>query len=405
MSMLTTETGIVDEESSDVGVIIGKVDPYSEWKSPKSGRLTYNLSNATYTFENNLELVRLQTFLNFPASGYVSTIKLAKEGFYFTGDGDRVVCFACGFERSRWRGDDCPREIHRQISPNCPLLKAGPSNNVPIGDIPNGASTDQHIENPSQSRNVPNGTSLNNTNQTNANNEGAQRDRCLENVNNNASVTLPESAPPYRDNATVISSGSFNTTNTPGSALLNGSSQASSSKPSSENGANALPKKTDEHRNSTKTEANTVHSRSRNIQEKINEFDLDPLGINFQRPKYPAYAVLATRVSSYKDWPTSLTQTPRDLATAGFLYAGYGDYTRCFFCGGGLRNWEPGDDPWTEHARWFPKCAFLRQNKGDEFVALVQIEHQEEVSLLNLIIQHLIFLGKHTYFSNYNTNL
>jgi hypothetical protein len=34
------------------------------------------------------------------------------------------------------------------------------------------------------------------------------------------------------------------------------------------------------------------------------------------------------------------------MAMAGFLFAGYQDYTRCFFCGGGLRNWEAGDDPW-----------------------------------------------------------
>ncbi|XP_061192091.1 baculoviral IAP repeat-containing protein 3-like [Saccostrea echinata] len=334
----------------------------------------------------NLELVRLGTFKNFPASGYISTIKLAKEGFYFTGNGDRVVCFACGSERSRWKAGDIPREIHRQISPNCPLLQTGPSNNVPIGDVPNGANTAQHTEDTTQPRSVPNRISLNtgdnqNSNQSNIQDEGAQRDRYLENVNNNASETLQESSTLNRNNTAAISNGAFNTTNS--SALSNGNSQASSSSSfSSENVASA-PKKTDEYKNSTKTEINTVLSRSRNIQEKINAFlrDLDPLGINFDRPKYPAYAVLATRVSSYKDWPTSLTQTPRDLATAGFLYAGYGDYTRCFFCGGGLRNWEPGDDPWTEHARWFPKCAFLRQNKGDEFVALVQIEHQEQEEL------------------------
>ena len=28
---------------------------------------------------------------------------------------------------------------------------------------------------------------------------------------------------------------------------------------------------------------------------------------------------------------------------------------RCFFCYGGLQSWEQGDDPWTEHARWFPR--------------------------------------------------
>ena len=106
---------------------------------------------------------------------------------------------------------------------------------------------------------------------------------------------------------------------------------------------------------------------------------LDPLGINFDRPRYPAYAILNVRISSFQNWPAHKTQTPRQMAMAGFLYAGYGDYARCFFCGGGLRNWEDGDDPWVEHARWFPRCAFLRQNKGDQFVALVQEQHQEEV--------------------------
>lgn len=71
----------------------------------------------------------------------------------------------------------------------------------------------------------------------------------------------------------------------------------------------------------------------------------DPMGINFDRPKYPSYAILSERIKSFSDWPASMTQTPRDMALAGFFYAGYGDYTRCFFCGGGLRNWEAGDDP------------------------------------------------------------
>ena len=28
----------------------------------------------------------------------------------------------------------------------------------------------------------------------------------------------------------------------------------------------------------------------------------------------------------------------------------------------------PGDDPWTEHARWFNRCGFLRLVKGDDFI-------------------------------------
>ncbi|XP_076076053.1 putative inhibitor of apoptosis [Mytilus galloprovincialis] len=67
------------------------------------------------------------------------------------------------------------------------------------------------------------------------------------------------------------------------------------------------------------------------------------------------------------------------MAMGGFMYAGYSDYARCFFCGGGLRNWEPGDDPWVEHARWFPKCIFLIQNKGENFIDAVQKKHKKEL--------------------------
>lgn len=105
---------------------------------------------------------------------------------------------------------------------------------------------------------------------------------------------------------------------------------------------------------------------------------LEPLGINFDRPKYPSYSVLATRISSYQQWPSYLTQTPRELSIAGFFCVGYGDYVRCFFCGGGLRNWESGDDAWVEHARWFPKCSFLLQNRGVDFVTLVQSVQNEQ---------------------------
>ena len=33
-----------------------------------------------------------------------------------------------------------------------------------------------------------------------------------------------------------------------------------------------------------------------------------------------------------------------------------------------MRNWEPEDDPWVEHARWFPQCRFLILMKGDQFI-------------------------------------
>lgn len=54
-----------------------------------------------------------------------------------------------------------------------------------------------------------------------------------------------------------------------------------------------------------------------------------------------------------------------------YIILGYGDYVRCFFCGGGFRNWDRFDDLWTEYVRWFSRCAFLRNNKGDRYVVRI----------------------------------
>ncbi|XP_037079051.1 baculoviral IAP repeat-containing protein 7-A-like, partial [Pollicipes pollicipes] len=58
--------------------------------------------------------------------------------------------------------------------------------------------------------------------------------------------------------------------------------------------------------------------------------------------------------------------------------AGVSDHVKCFHCDGGLRNWVPGDNPWTEHARWFSRCGFVRLVKGDDFIQDVLREHPQE---------------------------
>ncbi|KAK0052656.1 inhibitor of apoptosis protein [Biomphalaria pfeifferi] len=90
--------------------------------------------------------------------------------------------------------------------------------------------------------------------------------------------------------------------------------------------------------------------------------------ISRERPNHIQYANLANRLSSFVKWPQEHHIHPIQLATAGFYFTGDGDCARCFYCGGGLRNWDEEDDVWEEHARWFPKCAFLLQEKGHDFV-------------------------------------
>uniref|UniRef100_A0A4W2G4P3 NLR family apoptosis inhibitory protein n=1 Tax=Bos indicus x Bos taurus TaxID=30522 RepID=A0A4W2G4P3_BOBOX len=73
------------------------------------------------------------------------------------------------------------------------------------------------------------------------------------------------------------------------------------------------------------------------------------------------------RLESFKNWPFYAQGTsPRELSAAGFVFTGKHDTVQCFSCGGCLGNWEDDDDPWKEHAKWFPKCEFLQSKKSLE---------------------------------------
>ena len=92
--------------------------------------------------------------------------------------------------------------------------------------------------------------------------------------------------------------------------------------------------------------------------------------------KYSQYASASTRRRSFYNWPY-LTQRPDALSDAGFFYFGKGDHVMCFHCGNGLRNWLVGENPWIEHARYYPHCQFVRIHKSPNFVG--RIERNEEM--------------------------
>ncbi|NXP55153.1 BIR7B protein, partial [Heliornis fulica] len=92
-------------------------------------------------------------------------------------------------------------------------------------------------------------------------------------------------------------------------------------------------------------------------------------------PSEPAYPELETeemRLSTFQNWPQYTNVHPEQLARAGFFYVGQDDVVRCFYCDGGVRNWSSGHDPWREHAKWYPRCEFLLQARGRDFVSSTQ---------------------------------
>ncbi|XP_077295166.1 death-associated inhibitor of apoptosis 1-like isoform X1 [Arctopsyche grandis] len=105
-----------------------------------------------------------------------------------------------------------------------------------------------------------------------------------------------------------------------------------------------------------------------------------PCNLETQGPVRPAFASEPARLASFKDWPCRMKQRPEVMADAGFFYTGSGDKTVCYYCGGGLKDWEDDDDPWEQHARWFPTCHYIQLIKGDSYVQSVRSKPSERTN-------------------------
>ncbi|XP_078579679.1 baculoviral IAP repeat-containing protein 7-like [Branchiostoma floridae x Branchiostoma japonicum] len=101
-------------------------------------------------------------------------------------------------------------------------------------------------------------------------------------------------------------------------------------------------------------------------------------------PKHPELSSEEDRLSTFFRWPLYSPISPRKLAQAGFYYTYIDDQVKCYWCEGGLKDWQAGDDPWTEHARWYgEECGFVLRERGigyvrqikNTFPSLVQVAH------------------------------
>lgn len=65
---------------------------------------------------------RLETFEDWPISLAQRPEILARAGFFYSGKGDRTLCFSCGLGLKDWEKDDEPWEEHAKWSSNCEYL-------------------------------------------------------------------------------------------------------------------------------------------------------------------------------------------------------------------------------------------------------------------------------------------
>ncbi|CAC5393830.1 unnamed protein product [Mytilus coruscus] len=276
------------------------------------------------------EGTRFSSFATFPEINGVYATRLAGAGFYYTGNGDEVICFNCHISYKNWKQHDSPDEIHRRLSPKCDFIRNTRSNlkeyAIAENNVRSGACGSPSFNN--TINNIPS-FDLTRTEAYQIPNNYSSNDA-------NSLIRIPQPN---------LSSINYNT------------------------------------RESNSQFLNTITSTDRTIASKAPSKPMT-MEVCIDNPKYPKYAIRISRLDSFKHWPTYLTQSPDEMVSAGFFFTGNEDHCRCFFCGGGLRNWEPGDKPWIEHARWYQNCAFVRNCKGDRFIEDVQTNNYMQTEIV-----------------------
>nr|XP_039257835.1 uncharacterized protein LOC120334395 [Styela clava] len=367
------------------------------------------------------EAYRLSTYEHYPVSSPISRKSLAKAGFYYTGFFDRVKCFSCARTVERWNDIDSPTDIRWHKS-DCLFARNHDSGNIPIRSLfersSNQAGPSRNQEEVLQQRDAtgevvrtvrypadlpervrqtggtfeigPNNTIRIQTgpgqNTGNVGGLGSQppqprrwrmanvissdHRRFLTNLHLNREldrlasfarwpVGRPSVSPAALARTGFFYLGDMDRTQcfSCGGVLRNWTL---------EDDAMA------EHRSHFPNCKMILGTEQRNY--KVNEFPDPPADRARDYPcRFPSNPHMRNEVARQdtfdRRWPVGRTAaTPAEISQAGFFFLGERDRVKCWYCNGGLQNWEYDDMPWIEHAKWFPTCQFLLQVKGQHFV-------------------------------------
>lgn len=374
------------------------------------------MHNIQQDLQMNDESVRLSTFSSWPNEDIIASQKLAKAGFFYSKNGDEVQCFSCGGRVKDWQSGDVAIRKHRELFPKCNFIaeifnKASKKINI-------GPNTTKLLQNNLLSNEISHNTRITlSNNQTSLHPEEnvASTSRINDNVSrNNENITSnpdfeklkfeserlktfdawPLDNPKPEDLANVgffylseedkvqcvFCHGIVSHWENHDDPLREHSRHFSFCPFIMGRDVGNIPIKStrishpftrghDECGSSLWKNSipENGYKFARNAN-KLENFGVKP----HHGPRHPAQASKDARMRSFVTWPSTSVLKPAELVDAGFFYIGIKDYTRCFYCDGGLCNWEKGDDPWVEHAKWFQDCAYIRLNKGDEFVESCQ---------------------------------
>lgn len=347
-------------------------------------------------YDNSSELFRISTFARFPTSA-VTERSLARAGWFYTGVGDRVQCFRCNVTAEGWQPGDCPTEKHRQLSPSCSFIQSLPSTanllssshsafsplrivpaiplsgpgpaaantavsqgEEPVGYLnvafsappPSSPLTSRGVEDMSHQRPTCHNPTMR-----------REQDRLDTFHSWTLSIIMP---------AELAKAGFYYLGQGDRVACFSCGGQLSNWEP----GDRAIS----EHQRHYPNCRFVRGDRADNVS-LAGAAVTASLAVNSQMSSgatvltnvsNPAMQQSEERLLTFVNWPSRIPVRPEQLAKAGFYYVGRNDDVKCFCCDGGLRCWESGDDPWVEHAKWFPRCEYLLQEKGQDFVHQIQ---------------------------------
>ncbi|KAL6469991.1 hypothetical protein MHYP_G00211100 [Metynnis hypsauchen] len=339
--------------------------------SPFLRGLCRNSAPADLQYDNTSELYRISTFAKFPSTAPVTERSLARAGFYYTGVGDRVQCFRCNVTAENWQSGECPAERHKQLSPNCTFIQSLPSTanllssshsafsplrNVAVLQISAPASTATSTSSAAAS------TSGQTDEQAGYLNMGFNNLAPSSPLSSRGVEDMSHQRPPACHNpsmrreqerldtfqnwtvatvtpAELAKAGFYYLGQGDRVACFSCGGQLSNWEP----GDRAVS----EHQRHYPNCRFVRGDRADNVSIAT--------GSGLANVSNPAMQQCDERLLTFVHWPARIPVRPDQLAKAGFYYVGRNDDVKCFCCDGGLRCWESGDDPWVEHAKWFPR--------------------------------------------------